>query len=91
MIPWLWIRTGDPAQIIYAITMSVIYWSSMIPEIREYLRLRREGHLEAFTEAEQMQVVGRRAGELVNEMSLSKLIRIITGKRGEKKPEMPES
>ena len=84
---WIWFRTGDIPQLIYAVLMNVIYWSSMIPEIREYLRLRREGHLEAFQEAEQLRVVGRRAGEVVNEMSLSKLIRMITGKRGKNKAE----
>jgi hypothetical protein len=87
---WIWFRTGDIPQLIYTVLMNVIYWSSMIPEIREYLRLRREGHLEAFQEAEQLRVVGRRAGEVVNEMSLSKLIRMITGNKGKNKTEEAE-
>ncbi len=91
MIPWIWVRSGDLWEVLYALAMSLIYWPSMIPEIREYMRLRREGHLEAFQEAEQLRVAGRRAGEVVNEMSLSKLLRIITRRFGRKKPETQDT
>jgi glycerol-3-phosphate acyltransferase PlsY len=91
MIPWIWFRTGDLAQLTYAFAMNVIYWASMIPEIQEYQRLRQEGHLKDFQEADQLRVVGRRAGEVVDELSLSKIVRLITGRKGSKEPGTPDS
>jgi glycerol-3-phosphate acyltransferase PlsY len=81
MIPWLWFRAGDLAQILYAIVMNLVYWISMIPEIQGYWQLRREGNLQAFRDAERLRVVGRRAGEVVNAMTLSNLIRRLTSKK----------
>ena len=45
MIPWLWIRTGDPAIIIYAIAMNILYWTAMIPEIKQYLAIEKAGDI----------------------------------------------
>ncbi|HSF83763.1 MAG TPA: glycerol-3-phosphate acyltransferase [Anaerolineales bacterium] len=60
MIPWIWFRTQNWAQILYVVAMNVIYWTAMIPELREYARLQREGELKPFQEARQLRVI--RAG-----------------------------
>ncbi len=79
MIPWLWIRNRDLWQTGYAVAMSVLFWSSMIPELREYARLRREGTLEDFVEADQLRVTGRQGSETVDTITLSKLLNRIAG------------
>ena len=64
MIPWLWFRNGDLAQVAYATAMNVIFWASMAPELREFGRLKREGKLEEFRDARQLRVVGRGGEEV---------------------------
>ena len=57
MIPWIWFRTHDAVKLAYVLAMNALYWSVMIPEWRELLRLRREGELDAFRQAEELRVV----------------------------------
>jgi hypothetical protein len=45
MIPWIWFRTHDVVQLAYVLVASALFWVAMIPELREYFRLRREGLL----------------------------------------------
>jgi glycerol-3-phosphate acyltransferase PlsY len=71
VVPWTWLRTQDPAQLAYVAGMNVLYWGSMVPELGEYVRLRREGKLEEFLESAQIRVVGRVEGEIVNQLTLS--------------------
>ena len=48
MIPWLWLRTHDPAFLIYAVVVNLVFILAVLPEIRMLLRYRREGKLEAY-------------------------------------------
>ena len=73
MIPWIWFRHQDWAQLIYVTSMNVLFWASMIPELREYARLRREGKLEELLDSEQVRVVGRVDGEIVSQLTLSQV------------------
>lgn len=57
MIPWILITTRDWLLVAYALIMNGLYWYSMIPEIKEYARLRREGKLEAFQRARSLEVL----------------------------------
>jgi glycerol-3-phosphate acyltransferase PlsY len=43
MIPWVWLRTRDVAHLAYAVFVNVIFVVAMIPEIRQVMKLRREG------------------------------------------------
>jgi glycerol-3-phosphate acyltransferase PlsY len=45
MIPWIWFRTHDVVQLAYVLVASALFWIAMIPELREYFRLRRGGLL----------------------------------------------
>ena len=58
MIPWLWIRTQDTAVIIYAIAMNILYWTAMIPEIKQYLAIAKAGDIKQFQDATQYNIVG---------------------------------
>jgi glycerol-3-phosphate acyltransferase PlsY len=48
MIPWLWLRTRDPAHLAYAIAINLIFVVATIPEMRTFARYRREGKLDAY-------------------------------------------
>jgi glycerol-3-phosphate acyltransferase PlsY len=45
MIPWIWFRTHDVAKLAYVLLANALFWSAMLPELRQYIRLRREGQL----------------------------------------------
>lgn len=46
LIPWLWWRfDGDPAYIAYAVVVNLAWLLATVEHNRQYLRLRREGHL----------------------------------------------
>ena len=57
MIPWIIFTTRDWVLIVYIILMNFLYWYSMIPELKEYARLQREGKLEAFQDARSLEVI----------------------------------
>lgn len=77
MIPWIWFRTGDGVQLIYVAGMNVLFWVAMTGELKEYLRLRREGKLKAFSEAPQVRIAGRRDEEITEQLRVSSLLRTI--------------
>ena len=45
MIPWIWFRTHDVAKLVYVLVANGLFWTAMLPELRQYSRLRREGKL----------------------------------------------
>lgn len=71
MIPWVWLRTQDWAQLAYVVSVNLLFWGSAIPELKEYARLRREGKLEEFVDSTRIRVVGRVEGEIVEQLTLS--------------------
>jgi glycerol-3-phosphate acyltransferase PlsY len=49
MIPWFWWRSGgDPAYILYAVAVNIIFLLAMIPEIQLALKYRKEGKYLAY-------------------------------------------
>jgi glycerol-3-phosphate acyltransferase PlsY len=80
MIPWAWIRYRDPAQVIYLVAMNILYWTVMIPEWREYVRLWREGNLGNFQEAEQLRIVRKRGDNVVDWVTLPILLSKISAR-----------
>jgi glycerol-3-phosphate acyltransferase PlsY len=45
MIPWIWFGTHDAAQLAYVLIANALFWTAMLPELRQYFHLRREGEL----------------------------------------------
>ena len=43
IIPWLWFRTHDLGHLAYALAVNIIFGLAMIPEIRQYIKFKREG------------------------------------------------
>lgn len=42
MIPWIWFRTHDLEKLIYVLVANALYWTAMIPELRQYFQFRAE-------------------------------------------------
>jgi hypothetical protein len=45
MIPWVWLRTQELAPVAYVLAANLLFWYAMLPELRQYFRLRNEGKL----------------------------------------------
>lgn len=72
MVIWVWVRSGDWAEVVYVVAMNVLFWGAMRPEVQESARLRREGMLQTFRDAENLRVVGRRGEQVIRSANLSR-------------------
>jgi glycerol-3-phosphate acyltransferase PlsY len=59
LIPWLWFRTHDVEHLLYAVAVNVVLLVGMVPEVRQYLRLRKEGKGGDLSEVMQLTAMGR--------------------------------
>jgi len=59
LVPWLWFRTHDVGHLIYAIAVNIILVLAMIPEMKQYVKFRREGKGEDLSEVMQLTGMGR--------------------------------
>lgn len=42
IVPWLWFRTYEPAYLVFALVVNVLFAIASLPELRAYERIRRE-------------------------------------------------
>jgi len=59
MIPWIWFTTGDPVLLGYAVFVNVVFMLGMMPETRQWFRIRRENKWNDTTEVMQLSGMGR--------------------------------
>lgn len=43
LIPWMWFRTNNLWYLGYALVVNFSFWFAMIPELKQYIALKREG------------------------------------------------
>jgi hypothetical protein len=73
MIPWIWFRTHDPVKLAYVLMANGLFWYAMLPELRQYFRLRSEGKLPDEEQVAEFMGMGR-VYELVQRFSLRRLL-----------------
>ena len=71
MIPWLWFRTGDPAYLVYVVTVNIVYMVALIPDIRRMTDRRRRGVQGGFDGAMEATPMGRGMKKLAARLGLS--------------------
>ncbi len=42
IVPWVWLRTHDEAVIMWAVFVNIVFSIAMVPEIRQWVRIRRQ-------------------------------------------------
>jgi glycerol-3-phosphate acyltransferase PlsY len=82
MIPWIMFTTRDWVLIAYVFLMNGIYWFSMIPEIKEFTRLKREGTLQEFNNADALEVIQEDGTVRYDTYTLQNLRKKINSKLG---------
>jgi len=55
LIPWMWFRFHDWAYVAYAVTVTLLFYLAMIPELTQYYHLWRAGELEGLDMDEVME------------------------------------
>ncbi len=81
MIPWLLVRSQDWVLVLFAVAVNLLYWTAMIPELRQYVRLQREGGLEAFSDARELRVIRADGTETIDRATLGNLLSKFTLRR----------
>lgn len=59
MIPWVWFRTHNLAYLAYVLFVNVIFFFSLLPEIKETVRRRRAGEAADYSAAMDMTPMGK--------------------------------
>jgi glycerol-3-phosphate acyltransferase PlsY len=59
LIPWLWFRTHDTPTAIYAAAVNIVFLIAMIPEIKKWVRITREGKWSETANVMQLTGMGR--------------------------------
>jgi hypothetical protein len=73
MIPWTWFRTHDPEKLIYVIVANALYWTAMIPKLRQYFEFKAEDKIP--DSAEVADLLGMRSmWQVVRRYSVASLI-----------------
>jgi glycerol-3-phosphate acyltransferase PlsY len=72
LIPWLWWRTQDVSILIYAIFVNIIFAIAMIPEIKAWLKIRREEKWDDPAEVMQLSGMGRGLLKMAKKFGLIK-------------------
>jgi hypothetical protein len=72
MIPWLWVRTRDPAYVAYAVFVNIMFTVAMIPDIRGIRDRRRRGVEGDFAGAMEATPMGRMIKKMANRVGLLK-------------------
>jgi glycerol-3-phosphate acyltransferase PlsY len=70
LIPWMALRHDDPVWLIYMLVVNGLYWTSMIPELRQYLILLREGEPMSQEEIAGRFAMGRSMGRWMDRFGL---------------------
>jgi glycerol-3-phosphate acyltransferase PlsY len=86
MVPWMWLVPHGWPERIYAVAVALVYFTAMVPEYRELLRLKREGKLEKFQSAREIKVASRLDGGVAQQATvpdlIAELVARLRGKRG---------
>lgn len=72
LIPWFALVTRSWWHVGYAAALNIVYWIAVIPELKTYVKLRREGREADFFAAMSMTPMGRGRRQLMDRLSLLK-------------------
>ena len=83
LVPWLWVATGSPWYLAYAVFVVGAYFVALRPELAQYARLLREGRDPTNEEIAGVFAMGRRLGRAIDRHApLPALVRRIRGPAG---------
>jgi glycerol-3-phosphate acyltransferase PlsY len=72
IIPWLWFTTHDPVYLAFALFVNIVFMIGMIPETRQWFKIRRENKWNDPTEVMQLSGMGRGLLKMARKLGLVK-------------------
>jgi glycerol-3-phosphate acyltransferase PlsY len=75
IIPWLWFSTQEPAYLIYAIAINLIYWGKMSPELIQFIHILKQGGLSTQEEVAGDMAMGQKLGRFLDRYGAPSLVR----------------
>ena len=45
LVPWMWLRTGSEVYVLYAVAANIVFLLGTIPDLQQWVRLRRKGQM----------------------------------------------
>ena len=72
MIPWIWFRTQNLAYLVYVLFVNVVFFLSLLPEIKETVRRRRSGEAEDYSASMDMTPMGKMIKRMASKAGLLK-------------------
>ncbi len=75
LIPWLWVQTQDPAHMVYAVVINLIYWGKMSPELIQFARILKQGGLSTQEEVAGDMAMGQKLGRFLDQYGAPSLMR----------------
>ena len=84
LIPWLWLRTQDPAYLIYALAINLVYWGTMSPELKQFFYILKKGGLTSQEEVAGDMAMGKKLGRFLDKYGAPSLVRKLLGRAGRK-------
>lgn len=72
IIPWLWFRTHNIHYVFYAIAVNIIFAIAMIPEVKNWLKIKKEEKWDDPVEVFQLQGMGRGLIKMARKLGILK-------------------
>jgi glycerol-3-phosphate acyltransferase PlsY len=80
LIPWMWLRFNDPLHILYAVVVNIIYWTAMIPELKQFFKILKDGGLSSQEEIAGDMAMGKELGRFLDQYGVPALLRKLSRK-----------
>ncbi|MGD9048355.1 MAG: glycerol-3-phosphate acyltransferase [Anaerolineae bacterium] len=75
LIPWLWLRTGDPAILAYILVANALFWISMRNDVKQYYQFHKKGVFRNQEELSDFMDMSRGLGRFMDRYSLPALLK----------------
>lgn len=72
LIPWMWFRTHNVYYVLYAVAVNIVFLIAMIPEIKKWVRITREGKWSETANVMQLTGMGRGILKMAKKMGIYK-------------------
>ena len=72
LIPWMWFRTHNVYYVLYAVAVNLVFNVAMIPEIKKWIRITREGKWSETANVMQLTGMGRGILKMAKKLGIYK-------------------
>ena len=74
LIPWLWLRTGDPAVLAYIVFANIVFWIAMRKDVKQYYQYHKERVFRNQEELSDFLDMSRQLGRFMDRYSIPALL-----------------